>query len=34
MQHRLREAAVDFEHALDVDPYALLPKWMHPRKSA
>jgi cysteine synthase A len=34
MQRRLREAAVDFEHALDVDPYALLPKWMHPRKSA
>jgi len=33
--HKLLDAA-DIEHdrSADVDPYTLLPKWLHPRKTA
>ena len=34
MQKRLEAAGVDYDAEADVDPYSLLPKWMHPRKSA
>jgi cysteine synthase A len=34
MQRRLEMAAVAYDRQADVDPYSLLPKWMHPRKSA
>jgi cysteine synthase A len=30
----LTEAGVDHDRDIDVDPYRLLPKWVHPRKSA
>jgi cysteine synthase A len=34
MQKRLETAGVAYDRQADVDPYSLLPKWMHPRKSA
>jgi cysteine synthase A len=30
----LADAGVDHDRETDVDPYSLLPKWVHPRKSA
>ncbi len=30
----LTEAGVDYDAAIDVNPRSLLPKWVHPRKSA
>jgi cysteine synthase A len=34
IQRRLAEAGVRHDAAVSVDPYTLLPKWLHPRKSA
>jgi cysteine synthase A len=34
MQVLLEEAGVEFDKELDLDPYSLLPGWLHPRKSA
>jgi cysteine synthase A len=34
MQERLEAAGVAFDRGVDLDPYTLLPKWMHPRKAA
>ena len=34
MQERLVEQGVDFDSNADVDPYTLLPKWLHPRQTA
>ena len=34
MQRRLVEHGVGYDTQLVVDPYRLLPQWMHPRKSA
>jgi len=34
MQRRLRDNGVAYDSSATVDPYALLPKWLHPRKSA
>jgi cysteine synthase A len=31
---RLEDAGVEYDRDIDVDPYSLLPKWVHPRKSA
>jgi cysteine synthase A len=30
----LADAGVDYDRNIDVNPYSLLPKWVHPRKSA
>ncbi|HSB23180.1 MAG TPA: cysteine synthase A [Burkholderiaceae bacterium] len=34
MQQRLDAAGVSWERSVDLDPYSLLPKWVHPRKAA
>ena len=34
MQERLVEQDVDYDRNVDVDPYSLLPNWLHPRHSA
>jgi cysteine synthase A len=34
MQALMDEAGVRYERDLRLDPYALLPQWLHPRKSA
>ena len=34
LQDRLRVACVSFDDALELDPYSLLPSWLHPRKRA
>jgi len=34
LQQRLEVAGVAFDRAVELDPYSLLPKWMHPRKAA
>jgi len=34
LQKRLGENAVHYDHDAQLDPYSLLPKWLHPRKSA
>jgi cysteine synthase A len=34
MQERLVEQGVEYDTAAEVDPYSLLPKWLHPRQSA
>jgi cysteine synthase A len=34
MQKRLATAGVACDRPADLDPYSLLPKWMHPRRSA
>jgi len=34
MAERLIEQGIDFDKSADVDPYSLLPKWLHPRQSA
>ena len=31
---RLEDAGAEYDRDADVDPYSLLPKWVHPRKSA
>jgi cysteine synthase A len=30
----LGECGVEYDETVDVDPFSLLPKWVHPRKSA
>ena len=30
----LEDAGAGYDRDIDVDPYSLLPKWVHPRKSA
>jgi cysteine synthase A len=34
MQERMRERGIPWDAKVEVDPYALLPKWLQPRKSA
>ncbi|MBN1240973.1 MAG: glutaredoxin, partial [Gammaproteobacteria bacterium] len=34
IQRRLDARGIAYDTAAEVDPYALLPKWLHPRKSA
>jgi cysteine synthase A len=34
LQTMLTAAGIEFDETADVDPYTLLPKWVHPRKSA
>ena len=34
MQAMLDDAAVEFARDVDIDPYSLLPTWVHPRRSA
>lgn len=34
LQERLRNAGVNFDSSVDIDPYTLFPQWLHPRKSA
>jgi cysteine synthase A len=34
LQRRLDERGVRYDVAVKIDPYGLLPKWLHPRKSA
>jgi len=34
VQRRLAANGIGYDAAADVDPYAMLPKWLHPRKSA
>jgi cysteine synthase A len=34
MQQRMQERGIAWDTSVDVDPYALLPKWLQPRKSA
>jgi cysteine synthase A len=34
IQKRLAEKGVRYDTSLALDPYTLLPKWLHPRKSA
>jgi cysteine synthase len=33
-QRRLDDAGVGYDRACGIDPYDMLPKWLHPRKSA
>ena len=33
MQELLEDAGVDFDKDLELDPYSLLPGWLHPRKT-
>jgi cysteine synthase A len=34
MQQRLAEKGIGYDTSVSLDPYSLLPKWLHPRKSA
>jgi cysteine synthase A len=34
VQARLAERGVDYDTDIEIDPYDLLPNWLHPRKSA
>jgi cysteine synthase A len=34
MQKQLDQCGVDYDESIELDPYSLLPKWLHPRKSA
>ncbi len=34
LQEQLRNAGVDFDRSVEIDPYTLFPQWLHPRKSA
>jgi cysteine synthase A len=34
MQRLLEAAGVEYDRGVDLDPYSLLPKWVHPRKTA
>ncbi|NUS60110.1 MAG: cysteine synthase A [Lysobacter sp.] len=34
MQRRLDAAGVDYDHSVKLDPYTLLPNWVHPRETA
>jgi cysteine synthase A len=34
MQKRMVENGIGYDTSVTIDPYTLLPKWLHPRKSA
>ncbi len=34
MRERLEQCDIDYDTGVEIDPYTLLPKWLHPRKSA
>ncbi len=34
MQKRMAENGIGYDTSVTIDPYSLLPKWLHPRKSA
>jgi cysteine synthase A len=34
LQQRLDAAGVAYDRSVELDPYSLLPKWVHPRKAA
>ena len=34
IQRRLEACGVDYDESVAIDPYTLLPTWLHPRKSA
>jgi cysteine synthase A len=34
IQRRLNDNRISYDASVTVDPYSLLPKWLHPRKSA
>ena len=34
MVRRLCDAGVDMDSSIDIDPYSLLPQWLHPRQRA
>jgi cysteine synthase A len=34
MQKQLEACGADYDASVNIDPYSLLPKWLHPRKSA
>jgi cysteine synthase A len=34
MRKLLDAAGVEHDRSVDIDPYSLLPKWLHPRKTA
>jgi len=34
LHERLDAAGVEYDHSVDLNPYSLLPKWVHPRKTA
>jgi cysteine synthase A len=34
LQQRLEAAGVAYDRSVELDPYSLLPKWVHPRKAA
>jgi len=34
LQRLLEAAGVDYDRRVEIDPYSLLPKWVHPRKTA
>jgi cysteine synthase A len=34
MHKRLEAAGVAYDRSVTLDPYSLLPKWVHPRKAA
>ena len=34
IQRRLEEQGIRYDQSVDIDPYALLPKWLQPRKTA
>jgi cysteine synthase A len=34
MQRMLDAAGVEYDRSADLDPHTLLPKWVHPRKTA
>jgi hypothetical protein len=34
VQGQLEAHGITYDRAANVDPYTLLPKWLHPRKTA
>jgi cysteine synthase A len=34
LREMLDAAGIEHDRSADVDPYSLLPKWLHPRKTA
>jgi cysteine synthase A len=34
LKRRLDDLGVDYDRTVEVDPYSLLPQWLHPRRSA
>jgi cysteine synthase A len=34
LQRKLEDAGVNFARDVTIDPYSLLPRWLHPRRSA